>query len=306
MSPYWKEKLRKGEIVLIDGGMGTELDRREVPMDGTAWSGAAMLHHLDTVREVHEDYIRAGADVIITNTFGSARQMLEPAGYGDDVETINRRAVKAARSARDNAAEGPVAVAGSISAMPAGFDRDAYPEPDIEMASYRELAKILADNGVDLIALEMMQETEHAPRATEAAAETGLPIWLGISVRRDDRGRIVSHGQEAQPLEDILDTLLPFEPSVINIMHSRIDAVAEAIRIVQSRWSGPVGVYPESGYYEKPGWRFVDVITPDDLVVKFEKWVTGGTRLVGGCCGTGPEHIQALKDALPHLQEVIR
>ena len=123
------------------------------------------------------------------------------------------------------------------------------------MGSYRERARILADNGVHLIALEMMQETVHARRAAEAAVETGLPIWLGTSVRRDDRGRIVSHGQETRPLGNILDTLLPFEPSVVNIMHSRIDAVPEAIRIELSRWPGPVGVYPESGHYEKPGWQ---------------------------------------------------
>jgi S-methylmethionine-dependent homocysteine/selenocysteine methylase len=96
MGNAWKETLDDGDVLLIDGGMGPELQRRGVPMDKVAWSGAAVLTHPDSVREAHEDYIRAGAKVIITNTFGSTRQMLEPAGYGNQVEAIDRGAVKLA------------------------------------------------------------------------------------------------------------------------------------------------------------------------------------------------------------------
>jgi S-methylmethionine-dependent homocysteine/selenocysteine methylase len=133
MENTWKEMLEGGDLLLIDGGMGTELQRRSVPMDKVAWSGAAVLTHPDVVRETHADYIRAGAKVIITNTFGATRQMLEPAGYGDQVEAINRGAVKLARQARDDVAEQPVAVAGSISTEPPGFDRDAFLSPEREL-----------------------------------------------------------------------------------------------------------------------------------------------------------------------------
>ena len=119
MTNAWQETLDGGDILLIDGGMGTELERRGVPMDEVAWSGAAVLAHPDTVRETHEDYILAGAKVIITNTFGSSRQMLEPAGYGNEVEAVHRGAVELARQARDNVGEQAVAVGGSISTEPA-------------------------------------------------------------------------------------------------------------------------------------------------------------------------------------------
>ena len=112
METFWRQQLEADQIVLIDGATGTELQRRGVPMNEIAWSGVAALTHPDIVRETHEDYIRAGARVITTNTFGSTRQMLEPAGYGDQVEAINRAAVRLARQARDNAAEQAVAVAG--------------------------------------------------------------------------------------------------------------------------------------------------------------------------------------------------
>ncbi len=78
-----RQRLHGGEVVVLDGAMGTELEKRGVPMDDAAWSAAALVTHTDTVREVHEDYIRAGADIITTNTFATARHVLEPAGMGE-------------------------------------------------------------------------------------------------------------------------------------------------------------------------------------------------------------------------------
>ena len=301
MGAHWRQRLDAGEVVLIDGATGTELQRRGVPMNEIVWSGAAVLSHPDVVRETHEDYIRAGASVIITNTFGSTRQMLEPAGFGDQVETVHREAVALAKQARDNVGNEEVAIAGSISTEPPKFDRDAFMSPDKEMAAYREAVGLLADAGVDMIALEMINETEHATRAIEAALETGLPVWLGMGCKKRDDGKIVSFDHNDLEFSALLDTLLPMGPGVVNIMHSEIGAIPEAIDLLRARWSGPIGVYPESGYFTQPHWNFVDVIAPADLVTEAKCWVENGVRLVGGCCGTGPEHIEALYAALPDL-----
>jgi len=296
-----QEELEADRILLIDGAMGTELQRRGVPMHKVAWSGAAVLTHPDVVREAHQDYIRAGARVIITNTFGSTRQMLEPAGYGDQVEEVHRGAVRLARQARENAAEPGVAVAGSISTEPAGFDQDAFLDPERELEAYREAAGLLSDAGVDLIALEMIVETSHASRAMQAAQETGLPVWLGIACRKTEDGRIVSFDYPDLELVTVLDALIPMGPTVVNIMHSEIEAIPHAIELVRRRWSGPVGVYPESGHFTKPNWNFVDVISPAALATAASSWVAAGARLLGGCCGTGPGHIEALRAAMPEL-----
>lgn len=209
MERAWQRQLEADHIVLIDGAMGTELQRRGVPMDEVAWSGAAVLTHPEVVRETHEDYIRAGAKVVITNTFGSTRQILEPAGYGDQVEAVNRGAVELARQARDNAAEPAVAVAGSISTEPPGFDRSAFFAPEKELEAYREAAGLLSDAGVDLIALEMIVETTHASRAMRAALETGLPVWLGVGCKKREDGKIVSFDHPDLELVTVLDALIP-------------------------------------------------------------------------------------------------
>ena len=112
---------------MLDGGTGSELRRRGVRLDEAAWSGLASLTHYDVLREVHADYIAAGADVITTNTFGTTRFVLEAAGYGERFATINRRAVDAAREARD-ASGRDVAIAGSMSCLPPRFDVRAYPD----------------------------------------------------------------------------------------------------------------------------------------------------------------------------------
>jgi S-methylmethionine-dependent homocysteine/selenocysteine methylase len=303
LSGNWQELLEQDRIVLIDGGTGTELERRGVVGDEATWSGRGMYTHDHLVREIHEDYIRAGAQVIATNTFGTTRQMLEGAGLGDEITNINRRAVEVAIEARDNVAEQPVAIAGSISAMPAHFDRSNYGDRDAELEVYRELVDILVTAGVDLIACEMMEELDHSPLAIQAAMETGLPVWLGISCRlHPESGAVVSYDHPKVGLEQLLDAFLPTSPEVVNLMHSEIDAIPEAMSIVQQTWTGPIGVYPESGYFTKPSWNFVDIISPDDLVNEARGWVAAGARILGGCCGTNPDHIRALRDALPDLE----
>ena len=187
----WHECLNRGEVLLLDGGTGTELERRGVPMDSAAWCGTAALDHQDAIRDLHEEYIRCGADAIITNTFATHRPMLEAAGLGNHVAAIVRGAVAAAMAARDRAGRPEVLVAGSLSTMAPGADRSDYPPRQVQSAAFREQCELLAEAGIDAIALEMMQDTESAPRAFEAAKATGLPVWLGVSARKDpDSGAI--------------------------------------------------------------------------------------------------------------------
>lgn len=298
MGNAWKEILDAGDLLLIDGGMGTELQRRGVPMNMDSWSGTAARLHADTVQLVHEDYIRAGAKVIITNTFGSNRMMLEPLGLGDEVVQINQQAVQSALRARESSGDESITVAGSISPSPARFDWTAFPAKDVEMDAYRELAGILHDGGVDIIVLETMMDDVNAPRAMEAALETGLPVWLGVSCsEHPESGKVVSFSRQDIDFAVPLDALIPMGPAMVNIMHSQMHTIPHAIEMVRARWEGHIGVYPESGYFERPDWSFVDTISPAGLVEEARGWLDAGVTMLGGCCGTGPEHITALRDA---------
>ncbi len=302
MDSSWLDRLLDDDIVLLDGGTGSELQRRGVAMNKDAWSGVAAYTHKELLREIHADYIHAGAQVITTNTFGTSRFVLEAAGLGDEFSRVNARAIEAAIEGRDMAAQQPVAIAGSISCLPPRNDVAAYPDAGLERDGYRELADVLAEGGVDLIALEMMEDTHHAVMAMEAALEVGLPIWLGVSCRfADDEKTLVGFDFPETPLVEPLAALLPLGAVVVNVMHTDPEATASAIGEVLTHWSGPLGVYPELGDFSAPNWNFSNLIAPKDFVELASQWVSQGARLLGGCCGTTPDHIRALHDALPEL-----
>src|SRR5688500_9728291 len=203
----WKDAREPGRTLVLDGGTGSALRRRGMTPDPVVCRALAPLTHYELLRAIHLDYISAGADVVTTSTFATTRFVLEAAGRGADFEAINARAVAAAREARD-ASGREVAIAGSISCLPPGFDVHAYPDESTERAAYLELAETLAEAGVDLLALEMLQETQHAPLACDAARAVGLPVWLGVSCRLGAGGALVGYDFPLVPLGECLDALL--------------------------------------------------------------------------------------------------
>lgn len=287
-----------GKPVVIDGGMGTLLEQSGVPMDGKVWSGRAVLTHPDAVLQAHEAYITAGAEVIIANTFAAARHMLEPGGLGDHVKEINLNAISLAQQARDNVATGNVAIAGSICEW-APTDNPEWHTPEAVGRSTREQAEILVQAGVDLIALEMCQRVDFSIAAIDATLEFGLPVWIGVSAQTHKGSSSLSvFDYEQLDFENLVKSLARYPAMMMNIMHTPVTDVDEALSIVKQYWDGPVGIYPESGYFTMPNWQFVEVIEPEDLVQTARTWIDRGVRMVGGCCGLGPGHIAALRQAL--------
>ncbi len=248
--------------------MGTELERRGVPMDDAAWSAAALITHPDTVRQVHEDYVRAGADVITTNTFATAQHVLEPAGMGERLRELNARAVALAKEARA-AANRPVSIAGSISTFTARYDYSYEPWAEKARANYREQAEVLAESGVDVLALEMMRDVEQTTYAMEAAASTGLPLWIGFSCKITDEGIIILWDGE-HTLAEALERVPLSGVSVVSIMHTLTEDTPQSLLEVTSRWSGQVGAYPHSGEFIMPNWQFIDMISAEDFAMEAE------------------------------------
>jgi S-methylmethionine-dependent homocysteine/selenocysteine methylase len=296
-----ERRLGEGGIIILDGGTGTELERRGVPMDPEAWCGPASLEHLDTLEAIHWDYIAAGADIITANTFASSRLMLRAAGLAAHVEEINRAAVRAALRAREASGNASVVVAGSLSHMVPLARGTAEPDlarvPDeAEMTeAFGELAALLVEEGCDLILLEMMNHPNRMPAAFMAATATDRPVWAGFSVRRGDDARVLSFAPDMDiPFEETVRILADFEVAVAGVMHSPSNIIADAIAILRDTFDGPLMAYPDSGYFKMPNWQFEHVIPPHELREFAEGWVVGGVQVLGGCCGLSPEHIAAI------------
>lgn len=287
-------RLSDGEVVVIDGGTGTECELRGVPMLENAWNGGAALSHPQIVEEIHRDYLAAGAQLIITNTFGTSYHTLRDAGVEHDFEAYNRRAGEIAVSARSDHPN--AVVAGGISNW--SFT-DSPPPPDSMRARTTEQAAALRAGGCDVIVLEMMSEIDVMRATIEGSLEVDHPLWVGLSIGSELGERVGGTDQvrlrKGEPLVDALAALENYPVNALFIMHTDVELVAEALNVVRNGYSGPIGVYAHSGSSGNSSWQEADVISPEDYLVYAQQWVDQGAQIVGGCCGTAPAHIEALR-----------
>ncbi|TML71233.1 MAG: homocysteine S-methyltransferase family protein [Actinobacteria bacterium] len=290
-----RRRLGAGRLIVLDGGMGTEIQARGVPMDGEAWSAIANITHADIVRAIHEDYIRAGADVVIANTFPAGSGALAAAGIEERLVEINQAAVALAQQARERTGEPGVAVAGSLSEMALSGLITPGDDAISAVEAFRVQATALADAGVDLLVLEMMRSETVTESALQAAAETGLPVWLGVSIGGigPTRAPVTIDGTDVSRLLELAQG----RADAVMIMHTDIDVAAKALPILRRAWPGPLGAYPHVGEWTPPNWVFSE-ISPQAFADKVARWVDDGAQVLGGCCGIGPQHIAALRQAL--------
>ena len=201
-----KSRMDNGEVIILDGAIGTELQTMGAPMDPASWCGPANYTHYATVRLMHQRYIRAGADILTTNTFNTIRPALEASGYNDKVREINTRAVDAALEAIDRAnVDRDIYVAGSISCrMPVrdsrtgtlqggtGYGYGASLSAQELKAYCDEQADVLAESGVDFFLIEnMWADNESRMISTAAAKATGLPVWVAFTASMAPDGQTV-------------------------------------------------------------------------------------------------------------------
>lgn len=284
---------RAGKAVIIDGATGTELEKRGVPMDGQLWNALASATHPDVLSAIHADYLETGARLIITNTFATSRFMLGYGGQAHRFENLNRQAARLALAVRNRKA--PAAwVAGAISG-----DTLFNEAPALNAArrDFRDQAALLADEGVDLIILEMMQHPDFTAAAVEGAAATQLPVWIGYSIAADEQETVTSLNQR-MPFRALLEALDVTAPQAVGLMHSLAEDIQAALPVLKEYWNGPSFVYAHSGAFKMPHWEFSNVITPEDYAAMARTWVAEGVNAIGGCCGLGPNHIRLLAQEL--------
>jgi S-methylmethionine-dependent homocysteine/selenocysteine methylase len=298
------ETIRQGEFVLMDGALGTELERRGVPFEGAGWSAFAVRDHGDIIQQTHEDFLRAGARLHIVNSFALARHVLEPVGLGDQFEQLNQRSVVLFNQAVDHLGidRNSVWAAGSLSTFAANSDRSILPTGQALISNYRDQAQILFDAGVDAFALEMLFDTEVSLAMLKAVEGFGLPVIVGITCagHSDETSAVTTArgmGRPAMSLEEILPPIIEAVKSkdvILSIMHTDLEVTDSALSILNQYWDGPVAVYPNSGHFVNLRMQFESVCSVDDFHQAANRWIAAGVQIVGGCCGIGPDHIAAL------------
>ncbi len=280
-SPRNVPALDRGERVVLDGPLGTELAARGVRTDLPLWSASALSVAPEVVRAIHRDYAEAGAVVHTANTFRT-----QPRHMGEAFEAAARLAVALAREAVD-AVRPRASVAGSIAPVEDCYRPDLSPGAAARL-EHRALAEALADAGADLLLCETFPCAEEAWVAVEEARATGLTTWLaltagpGADLLTPRAMRRAADGAVERGASCVLVNCVP--ASATEAFLAALEGLPVAI-----------GAYANAGAPdERIGWRPADEPSALRYLAFAERWWARGAQVVGGCCGTGPAHIRAI------------
>lgn len=283
-------------IHIFDGAMGTML--QNAGMKPGECPELLNVTKPQIVQQVHRAYFEAGSTIIETNTFGGSRIKLDEYGLGDRVVEINKAAVENVRIATD----GKVKIAGSMG--PTGKFIKPLGELtfDEDYANYYEQAKALAEAGADYLLIETCIEIQEMRAALLAAKDAcNLPVICQMSYSED--GRTVT-GTDPQTAAIILSAM---GADIIGANCSLgPEQLIPIVRTLAENCTCPISIQPNAGMPHLVDGKTVFPMTPEDFAVWAPKLVEAGATFVGGCCGTTPAHIAAIKKALANVSEPVR
>ena len=283
-------RLHSGRVIVADGAMGTMLQAAGLPA-GTSPEGW-LLENPDAVRQVHETYVEAGAELILTCTFGGTRARLARTGLAERVAEVNRRAVEIARQAAGSRAY----VAGDVGPLGeflAPLGKISYAQA-VEI--FAEQAAPLAEAGVDVLYVETMSDLNEVRAAVEGARQAGPGVPIFATLSFDHHGR-TNMGVRPEQAAETLSALgvealgancgatLEMTEGAIAKMH---ETLPQALLIAKPNAGKPHTVRREVVYDA----------TPEDMAAYARRFVALGVRVIGGCCGSTPAHIAAIANAM--------
>jgi S-methylmethionine-dependent homocysteine/selenocysteine methylase len=288
-------------VTLTDGGMGQELLRRSKTPPTPLWSARVLLDEPDLVRDLHAEFIRAGARVITINAYAATPERLAREGVPEMFKPLQKRAIDLAEAARDTAqGDDEVLISGCLSPLFGSYHPELTISFEETLGIYRRIVAEQAER-VDFFLCETMASAEEARAAVIAAAESGKPVWVSWTLADDGPPRLRSGetlATAAAALEGIslaarlvncsrpeaVDAALP----ELLALGDRVGAYANAFTAVEALKHG--------GTVDVLGAR--DDLAPERYAQIAAGWAAAGAAIVGGCCEVGPEHIAALRDRL--------
>ena len=290
------ERAAAGDLLVFDGGYGTALF--EAGLANGACPELWNDTHGDVVRGIHAGYFAAGSDLVETNTFGATRLKLNEYGIGNRNRELNEKGAWLARSVCPPGGY----VAGSIgptSRLPAEYEPLGDTTDEEYVATFREQAEALAEGGVDIFAVETMmfpQEAVAAIRACKAA--TDRPIMATMFFQYEelhDRDRTMW----GQSPADVARNLVAAGADIVGMNCGRgPDRAISIIREMRAATSVPLVAYPNAGLPITSGDRTTYELGPEAMAKEYPALLDAGCSIVGGCCGSGPEHVRLIAEVV--------
>jgi len=293
LSKRFLERLRSGAPLLLDGAMGTELQRRDANTTLPLWSARTLIDDPELVWTIHGDEVAAGAEIVTANTFRTHARTLARAGLEARAGELSALAVRLAHQAA-SAPGREIFVAGSLSPLEDCYRPDLVPKPEAVEREHAAQARFLAEAGVDLILAETHNSIREAAAATRAAKATGMPVI--VSLVTDGAGQLLS----GESLEAAAAALMPLAPDAIGINCVPAARLAQDLERLAAAAPGmPLIAYGNLGLAsDDSGWSFTEELAPEHYTAEAARWIAVGARIVGGCCGTTAEHTRALRRLL--------
>src|SRR6187455_2475432 len=278
-------------VLVCDGAMGTMLYAKGIFLNRCF--DELNLSKPDLVADVHREYVRAGADIIETNTFGANRFKLANFGLADKTRALNTQGARIAR----HAARDRVFVAGAIG--PLGVRIEPWGRTSVGEAedAFREQATALADGGVDLFMLETFRDLNELVAAVKAVRSVSpLPIVAQMTTDAD------GHSLDGTPPETYAPALEQAGADVIGVNCSvGPAAMLETIEAIARVSSARLSAQPNAGRPRDVEGRNLYLCSPDYMATYARRFTAAGVRLVGGCCGTTPDHIKQISTVVKAL-----
>jgi S-methylmethionine-dependent homocysteine/selenocysteine methylase len=288
-----RQRLCHGPPLLLDGATGTELERRGAPAALPLWSAHALLTAPQLVEQIHRDYVQGGAEVLTANTFRTQRRALSRGGLADRTEELTERAVRLARRAARAAPAGRrVWIAGSVSPLEDCYRPDRVPADAALEREHDEHVRNLVQAGVDLLLIETMNTIREAEAATRAARRRHAAVL--VSFVADAEARLLS----GEPLAEAVGAIARLEPLGV-LVNCLPPSAVHACLVVLRRFALPLGVYANLGPPDdETGFTRTEACTPQEFAEHAASWQAAGARMLGGCCGTTPDHLRAVAERL--------
>jgi len=288
------------KVVLLDGGMGQELVKRGAVQESPVWGAQVLMDSPDLVRQLHVEFIKAGAKVITLNSYSVTPERLIRVDASDKFVELQTTAFDLAARARDEADIADVKIAASLPPLVGSYHPESTPEFEDALKSYRMIVESQADN-VDLFICETMCCIKEAEAAGLAASESDKPYWMAFSVSDDCTGVLRSE----ESIVDAYNAIAATSPQSVLLNCSLPEAI-DAAWPEAKKLSVPIGAYANgfTSISAMPIGGGVEMLKartdlgPDEYAAVAMQWVNGGAAVVGGCCEISPAHIERLAAVL--------
>lgn len=291
MHPFLEEL--KNRVLICDGAMGTMLYESGISFDHCF--DEVNLSHPEIISRIHRSYIDAGADIVETNTFGGNFLRLAHHGAEDKLADINREGVRLARAVADRVPDRKIWIAGSVGPLGKPLEPIGKITRSDAQQFFREQIEVLLEAGVDLIMVETMSDVTEALQAVLAARSLSSSIPIVAQLSFNDEGKTLMGNKPADAVRilhengaDVVGANCSVGPQILLDVLERMAAGTDA----------PISIQPNAGMPRVVGGRYLYLASAEYFGDFAKRFVAAGANIVGGCCGTTPDHVRSIRQSL--------